>query len=483
MKTITEILAEQDINKKIKTLSSKPFKIPSWKELEKAYDPKLHRIFDTKLFPDKPIYEERQETVNGKVVSTSVKVDDEKITRVALGLQKLAVKRIVEFMYTIPPDLTCEDLKSFKDMYEAFTKVLKKVKWNSLNKLRCHIVESQCEAAVYWFVTDSKNKSYGFPSSKKLKYQIFSPENGDDLYPLFSDTGDMIAFSRGFSLYDETNKEIKYFETWTDLNYVRWSWDAGSGGWTEVTSLRPHGLDRIPVVYTMRPQPIWEDADHDKVHQLEKILSRNGDIIDYHSDPILLLTGDLQGAPEKGDTNRVFIAKEGAKAEYVSWDQSIESTKFSYDYILRMYFHELQLPDLSFENIKGLGALSGVALKFMFSDAHLKVGDESEIFLNSMERDYSIIKAYMGLMNASWKDSIQEMEIETKINPYIISDELETVDILLKANGQKPLIPQELSVQLSGLAQDAASAWNMIKAEQQAELERESFIPADGTVE
>lgn len=478
MKKLIDIFKEPDIAKVIKSLQYKTIEIPRWADLEQQYEPRMHKIFSTTLFPDKPIYESRADSTTGKM--SEVHVDDEPITRIALGLQKLAVKRIVEFMYTIPPDLTCEDLDEIPeriDQFDAFKKILKKTKWNSMNKERCHTVESQCECAVYWYRKSSENKMYGFPSKSKLKYQIFSPKKGDKLYPFFDETGDMVAFSREFSTFDENNKETKNFETWTDTEYMSWKLETASSGWEENQTRKAHGLDRIPIVYTSRSQPIWDDADNDKVHNLEKILSRNGDIIEYHSDPILLLSGELEGAPEKGDTNRVFIAKGQAKAEYVSWDQSIESTKFSFDYILRMYFHELQLPDLSFENIKGIGALSGVALEFMFADAHLKVGDESEIFINSMERDYSIIKSYMALMNTKWKDTIQDMDIETEINPFIISDALAKVELLLKANGQKAIVPQELSVQLSGLAKDPNAAWEMIKAEQKAEIDREANIP------
>jgi len=481
MKKLIDIFQETEPDKVIRSLQNKPFKVPAWSDLEKEYEPRMHKIFDKVLYPDKQIYESRIDPETNKAVE--VAAGEEPITRVALGLQKLAVKRIVEFMYTTPPDISCEDLGAVpvrKEQFDSFKKILKKTKWNSMNKERCHIVESQCECAVYWYSKTSPTKTYGFNSASKLKYQVFSPEKGDELYPYFDDSGDMVAFSRMFSTYDEKDLEIKHFETWTDENYMSWKLETGSSGWIEDEVSKPHGLDRIPIVYTHRKQPIWADADNDKVHNLEKILSRNGDIIDYHSDPILLLSGDLQGAPAKGDSNRVFIASGDAKAQYVSWDQSIESTKFSYDYILRMYFHELQLPDLSFENIKGIGALSGVALEFMFADAHLKVGDESEIFLNSMERDYSIIKAYMALMNTKWADSIQDMEIETEINPFIISDALAKVDLLLKANGQKAIVPQELSVQLSGLAKDPANAWKMIQAEQKAEIDREANIPLSG---
>jgi hypothetical protein len=40
---------------------------------------------------------------------------------------------------------------------------------------------------------------YGFSSKYKLRCTVFSPLLGDTLYPVFDDSGDMVAFSREFS--------------------------------------------------------------------------------------------------------------------------------------------------------------------------------------------------------------------------------------------------------------------------------------------
>src|SRR5690606_7480099 len=132
-----------------------------------------------------------------------------------------------------------------------------------------------------------------------------------------------------------------------------------------------------------------------KVHEIELLLSRNGEIIAYHASPVLIIKGKLKGAPTKGEGNKVFFTEDGTGgAEYASWQQSPESVKFQFETLLRLFFTELQLPDLSFENIKGIGAQSGESRKWMLVDAHLKVGDESEIYLDALDREYSIIKSY-----------------------------------------------------------------------------------------
>ena len=460
MKNIKDIFALSEVSKIIEELKKKTVSVPKWDDLKKSYEPMLHKIFDPALFPDKPIRNEA-----GEIIKL------EKITRIAIGLQKLAVKRMAEFMFTLPPRLTCEDTdtdKTKEEQFAAIKKVLKKNKWNTLNKKRCKTVSSQCEQATYWYLVKEKNSLYGFESEYKLKCSVFSPENGDDLYPLFDEMGDMIAFSREFVMQDGSEK-VTYFETWTAEFYFRWKKGSDGGEWEVDQAPKKQLIGKIPILYSMRPAPIWEDADNDKVHEIEKLLSQNGDIIAYHAAPVLVIKGDLQGAPSKSEANKVFTTDSGGGAEYVSWQQSPESVSFQYNTLLRSFFTELQLPDLSFENIKGLGAASGEARKWLMADAHLKVGDESEIYEELFDREYSVIKAFMGIMNPAWKETINNLDIETEIVPFIISDEKTNVEVLVAANGGKPLVSQERSVELAGFSEKPGDDWVKIQAEQEKE--------------
>jgi hypothetical protein len=460
MKNIKDIFGLGDVASIIEELKKKTIVTPKWEDLRKSYEPKLHKIFDPGEFPDKILKDEDGNTIG-----------IEKITRVAIGLQKLAVKRMAEFMFTLPPRLSCEDTDTDKVKEQQFTalkKVLKKNKWYTLNKKRCKTVSAQCEQATYWYLVESPNTLYGFESKYKLKCAVFSPEKGDELYPLFDELGDMIAFSREFIMQDGGEKVI-FFETWTDEFYIRWKKSSDGGNWEEDQPAKKQPLGKIPIIYSHRPAPIWEDADNDKVHEIEKLLSQNGDIIAYHAAPVLIIKGDLQGAPKKSEANKVFTTDSGGGAEYVSWQQSPESVRFQFETLLRMYFTELQLPDLSFENIKGLGAASGEARKWLMADAHLKVGDESEIYEDMFDREYSVIKAYMGIMNPTWRNTVNDLDIETEIVPFIISDEKTKVDVLVAANGGKPLVSQERSVELAGFSEKPGDDWIKIQAEYEKE--------------
>ena len=234
-------------------------------------------------------------------------------------------------------------------------------------------------------------------------------------------------------------------------------------------------LGKIPVIYSYRHEPVWADGDNGKVEQIEKLLSRNGDIIDYHSSPVLIIKGNLQGAPVKGEANKIFNTPDAnGGAEYVSWTQSPESTRFQFETLLRLFWSEMQLPDLSYENVRGIGATSGIALKMLFSDAHLKCGDEWEIYEELIERELSVIKAYLSVVEG---DSINELEIEPVMRPFIIDDEKSNVEVLVTANGGKPLVSQKQSVALAGLSDDTDADYIEIQAEYAEEKDRDAFEP------
>lgn len=459
MKTLNEIFAPErpilDIITDLKYYKEKVITIPAWPELEKQYEPKLHRIMTDKVaYPDKEIRNEKGELMR-----------HEPVTRVAIGLQKLGAKRMSEFMFTIPVKCVAEDTEdqTMKDQKKAIDKILKKNKWNSSNKKRAKIISSECECATLWYVVKSDNKSYGFNSKFKLKHIVFSPSNGDSLYPTFDDTGDMIAFSREFNK-TENGKSITIFETWTSESHIVYQNDAN--GWVELLNEKIT-IGKIPVIWTPRLSgPVWADADSGKVHEIELLLSRNGDTIAYHSAPVLIVKGKLTGAPTKGESNKVFFTDDATgDAKYVSWTQAPEAVKFQFETLLRMYFQELQLPDLSFDNVKGIGAQSGVSMQMLFSDAHLKVGDESEIYEELFEREFNVIKAFLGEMNTRWKQTIDDLEIEPVITPFMINDEKTTIEMLVAANGNKPVVSQKQSIKLAGLVDNADEEYDQIQKE------------------
>ena len=148
--------------------------------------------------------------------------------------------------------------------------------------------------------------------------------------------------------------------------------------------------------------------------------------------------------------------------QYVSWQNAPESVKLEIETLLRLIYTITQTPDISFDSVRGIGAVSGVALKLLFMDADQKVQDKREIFDDYLQRRTSIIKAYIGEFNRNLKDDCDNLLIEPEIVPYMLVDEKEEVEYWMTANGNKALISQEESIEKAGLTSNAESTMEKI---------------------
>ena len=154
---------------------------------------------------------------------------------------------------------------------------------------------------------------------------------------------------------------------------------------------------------------------------------------------------------------------------YVSWQNAPESVKLEIETLLKMIYTISQTPDISFESVKGIGAISGVALKLLFMDAHLKVQEKREIFDDYLQRRVNVIKAFIGQFNMELESAAEMLEIEPEITPYMLTNEIDDINMWLAANGNKPLVSQKASVKGANLTQDPDSDFEQIQEEANAE--------------
>ena len=159
--------------------------------------------------------------------------------------------------------------------------------------------------------------------------------------------------------------------------------------------------------------------------------------------------------------------------QYVSWQSAPEAVKLEIETLLKMIYTITQTPDISFDAVKGLGAISGVALKLLFMDAHLKVQDKREIFDAYLQRRVNVILAYIGKMNTAWEKDCDTVVVEPELVPYMITNELDDLNYWLTANGNKAVISQEESVERAGISKDTAKTMKLLRDQATAE---NSFI-------
>lgn len=434
MDTIDEILAIENIADKINELKYKTISVRPWEELEKEYDKKKHPVYTD------PSYQDIRKK-DGTVV---------KQCRIALGLQKLAVKRIGELCFGIPVQRI---YKPKNDAERKAAKILesiyKKNKINSVNKERSKYLYASCEFVTIWYSQEMPTEYGGEMTNIRLRCKSYSPMTGTKLYPLFDEFDDMIALS-----IEYTRKRgvitTTYFETYTADRHMRWS--RTQSDWIQELD-EVVKLGKIAGIYQYRDEPIWED-ESDNVYEQEWQLSREGNYLRKNLKPKWVVCTDSTiefGGEKGGDMTSRDVLKypKDAQAGYKTWDQAIDSLKFHIETLKQSFFSQLQLPEMSSDAMKSM-PMSAESRKMIFIDGQLKVTDESGLWYDSFDRELNVIRAFAKFMFPNLKDALDSLEVEMLITPYQIQDENEKVSRYMDATGGKPVMSQKTAIERLG---------------------------------
>lgn len=459
---INEILQQESAKDVVEGLKSgRLTPIPDLKDAEKALNPKKHDVFNKTKRPDKSV---KVDSDSGISEESETRV--EPVARIGIAIQKLIIKRAASFLFGNDVKYTPDNSgESVDKMMKAFNKVLRKAKTTSLNRKMARAIFGYKECAEIWYPVEGStmHSMYGFPTKTTIKCALWSPKFGDTLYPFFDETGDLIAFSREYT-QEMSGKKIEYFETYTPEEHYLFIKDNEeyqvAEGYPKVSPLE----GKIPIVYGYQDQFETEDVD-ELISRLETLLSNFADTNDYHASPKIVTTGRILGWAKKGESGAVIEMDEDGKAEYLSWNNAPESVRLEIETLLKFIYTLSQTPDISFESVKGLGSISGIALKLLFMDAHLKVQDKRETFDEYLQRRASIVKSYISQMNNSLSSTCDETDIDPEIVPYMPSNEIEEINKWLAANGNKPLVSHKASVTGAGMTNDTDSDFEQIQEE------------------
>ena len=138
----------------------------------------------------------------------------------------------------------------------------------------------------------------------------------------------------------------------------------------------------------------------------------------------------------------------------VDKSQRQDNLKFQIAELRQSFFTQLQLPDWSYESMKST-PMSGESRKQLFIDAQLKVKDESGRLLEFFDREVNVVKAFLKLaLGEKFSDAVDALSVENEVTPYTITEEKDTINNLLSANGNKPLMSQRESIEQLGWSSD-----------------------------
>lgn len=438
----------------IAALKQKPFTIPSWSGvdgLEREYYTKYHPVMDKAKYPD----------VAHKDGSV------EYVTRIPQNLQALATHRMTELCFGIPVtyDITTDGDKQER-VATIFRNILRRNRIDSVNIERGNYLFASCEVMTLWYAVKEKNTLYGEPCNLKFRCMHFAPMLGDAIYPLFDEDGDLVALSVEY-IRKKNGQDVRYFDCYTAERHIRWM-SVGAGWKEEVDEL--HEIGKIPGIYMWRPESIW-GSNSPIVFEIEWALSRNGNYLRKNSKPVFAVFANEgiefgQEKDEKSEFRSILQFPEGGSAQYITWQQAVENLKYYVAELRSSYFSQLQIPDWSYENMKST-PMSGEARKQLFIDAQLKVTEESGRLIEFLDREVQVVKAFIKRAYPGLASDIDAMQVNVSITPFTINDERDTIDQLMMANGNKPLMSHRDSIAAYGHSADVEKTLKEIAEDEQ----------------
>lgn len=404
---------------------------------------------------------------NGDEVPKKTGTETVTVARVHTNIPKKIVRTAAAFLFggemNISWDMENDGTKYFKTLFE------KRLKMQSVFKEFARTVMVETKSALLFYPKDVQT-SAGLVT--ELRVRVLKKKNGD-FYPHFDDYGDMDAFIRKYVATAEDGQEHDHVWIQTADQEIL-GIDMG-GSWVVTSQTNIAG--KILVVYADQDTPEWEDIVS-TMDALEMRFSRLIDTNDYFSEPILKSYGQT-GLPTKSTVGKdlnfdMKVDPESGKeyhgdADYLVWQQSVESIKLEMETERSECFSGTSTPDIAFENLKGIGDISGTAMRLMFLDAYIKAQEKMEIFAPAVQRAVSVIIAGIStLSNIPMATDYIDNSCEVTFGSILPDDLREEMEVLSIANGNKPINSQRTITARSRFTKDVQEEITTMQSEEQS---------------
>ncbi len=457
---IQEILVIKDFNKIVKELTEDP------KDKDENI-PKNRDIFDGKhaILTDR---NKAPKTIGKDEAARTVT-----FTKQVVNYQKRIVNSAVTFLFGEPLTLKLNNenestKKSEEEAFELINDVWKQNKLDYFNKGLSRELFVETKVAEIWHIPEKEEDK-----PARIRVTLLSEKQGYKIYPHFDETGDMDAFTITNDIMGEDNKPIQQIRIYTADSITvalkkQNKWEINT---------RDNIIGKIPIVYVEQDEAEWQIVET-QIPRMEYLLSNFSDTVDYNGAPMIMGKGIITNMPKKESTGKFVEVKpeidESGKVyypgglEYVTWEQAPDAIKLEYEILKDIIYGLSQTPDLSFDNVKGTAAISGIALRLMFSDAMFKAKDKQEIFGPAMERRLSIMKSFIAITNAGMSEQLEKLDIDIKFNSVLPADVEALVTSLSIARAGDPIMSEETAVRTNPLVTDPEKDIELLEAEKTA---------------
>lgn len=340
------------------------------------------------------------------------------------------------------------------EAFPAFASFLRSMRFDTVMRQAKRTAGAETEAAILFHLYRNSQ------GASAVKPVVLSHSGGYTLRPLFDQYSTMIAFGYGYSLKEGSNT-IEHFDIETPSVIYRTR--KVNIGW-EVSEM-PNPTGKINVVY-IRQNKAW-DGVQQRINREEKMDSGIADTNNYFGDPIALATADaLSSLPDPDVPGGVIrINNKDGDFKYINPPTASDLQANEKRDLNASILFDTFTPDMSFEAMKGMGTLSGEAMRRALALGYMKRDNLREIYDVVVDRAKNIILAIMSrVTHIGLADQLAKLEIEHEFSEPFNEDVTVKWSAIGKAYNDG-IISLEQAVKMIGVTDNPEIEIQRIKAE------------------
>lgn len=297
------------------------------------------------------------------------------------------------------------------DAYSLFTDFIRTTRFDANIRKAKRLAGAETESAILFHIYRDKDES------PIIKPVIIARSTGYKLRPLFDQYGNMTAFAYGYKL-KEAGKTVEHWDIQTsDMMFFC---KRGTIGW-DIESY-PNPTHKINLVYFQQPKA-WDGAER-RLNREEMLDSKVGDTNNYFADPIAAATADVINSmidPNKPG-KLIQLSGKDSHFEYVNPPQSSETREAEKKDLNDSILFDTFTPDFSFEKMKGLGTLTGAAIKNSMILGYIKRDNRKDIYGDLIDRMKNVMISILIFLHPDKKAEFEKLDISFEFSEPFATD-------------------------------------------------------------
>lgn len=308
----------------------------------------------------------------------------------------------IELFFLLGKPIVWQKVEGDDEAFKLFTDFLDQTRFDCNMRKVKRLAGSETECAKYYHLYKDEN------NKPQCDVVILARSLGYELRTLKDQYGKLIAAAHGYKLRNAEGKPVQYWEILTPaVTYVA---RKSLVGWN--LERFPNPTEKINLLYFQQPKS-WDGVEP-RLKREEMVDSKIGDTNDYFADPIAIASADvIQSLPDPNLPGRLLQAMgPNSRYEYVNPPEASELRRMEKENLETSILFDTFTPDFSFEKMKGLGTLSGVAIKNAMTLGYIKRDNRIEIYGEMIDREKNVIIGVLKFLHPAMESKLDALKVK-----------------------------------------------------------------------